>query len=171
MVVIEPQQVIFNRGDNVSLSCSAMGGPNFYQWMKDGMTTSNGPVLEISFLDATDGGEYTCVASNAAGSINASVGFNVSPDNVMSPLNTSSEAGERATLNCSAEAFPPPVYEWFRLDGSEFGVNVTGINSSTLVFDPVQFGDEGGYYCEADSNGTVVNSETAILAGKHTGIR
>ena len=163
-VSVSPFNMVFNRSDNVTLNCSAQGGPdNTYQWQRNGtdLDSETMQTLTLTQINATDGGEYTCVVSNAAGSGSASTLLNVSPEIVIDPTDMSARNGTVRMLVCEAEAFPEPQYQWMRVSGE----NVVGVDSSILVFDPVIFGDEGGYYCRATSNGVTVTSDTATLTG------
>jgi len=166
-VFVFPLNMTFNRGDNVTFNCSAQGGPgNTYQWQWNGTELGNetAHTLTVTQITVNSGGEYTCVASNAAGSGNASTWLNVTPEMVSSPTNVSARNGTVHMLICEAEAFPEPQYEWLHIGGT-FSENVDGNNSSTLVFDPVIFGDEGEYYCRATSNGVAVISDNVTLTG------
>ena len=166
-VSVFPLNMTFNKGDNVTFNCSAQGGPgNTYQWQWNGTELGNetAQALTVTQITVNSGGEYTCVVSNAAGSGSASTWLNVSPEMVSSPTNVSARNGTVHMLVCEAEAFPEPRYEWLHIGGT-FSENVAGNNSSTLVFDPVIFGDEGDYYCRATSNGVAVISDNATLTG------
>jgi len=166
-VSVSPLNMVFNRGDNVTLNCSAQGGPdNTYQWQHIGADLDNETMqtLTLPQISANDGGDYTCVVSNAAGSDSASTLLNVFPEIVLNPTDLSARNGTVHMLVCEAEAFPEPHYQWMHVSGM-FGENVVGVDSSILVFDPVIFGDEGGYYCRATSNGVTVTSDTATLTG------
>ena len=166
-VSVSPLNMVFNRGDNVTLNCSAQGGPdNTYQWQRSGTDLDNEAMqtLTITQISAMDGGEYTCVVSNAAGSGNASTLLNVSPYIAVDPTDISARNGTVHMLVCEAEAFPEPQYQWIRASGN-FSETVTGVDSSVLGFTPVLFGDEGEYYCTAVSNGRSVESSTSTLTG------
>ena len=166
-VSVSPLNMIFNREDNVTFNCSAQGGPgNTYQWQRNGTDLDNETMetLTVSQISATDGGEYTCVVSNAAGNDSASTLLNVSPEIVLDPTDVSASNGTAFMLVCEAEAFPEPQYQWMRASGT-FGENVAGVDSSMLVFNPVRFGDEGDYYCRATSNRLTVTSDSATVTG------
>ena len=163
-VSVSPLNMAFNRGDNVTLNCSTLGGPdNTYQWQRNGTDLDNETMqsITITHISALDGGKYTCVVSNAAGNDSASTVLNVFPEIVLNPKDANATNGTVRMLVCEAEAFPEPQYQWMRVSGE----NVVGVDSSILVFDPVIFGDEGGYYCRATSNGVTVTSDTATLTG------
>ena len=166
-VSVSPLNMVFSRGDNVTFNCLAQGGPdNTYQWQRNGTDLDNETMqtLTIYQISATDGGEYTCVVSNAAGNDSANILLNVSPEIVLDPTDVSASNGTMRMFVCEAEAFPEPQYQWMRVNGT-FGENVVGINSSLLVFNPIMFGDEGDYYCMATSNGVEVTSGSATLTG------
>lgn len=63
-------------GDNITITCTAQGGPgNTFAWIHSGNTINNGGrfIIESSTLTVTDVigadfGTYTCMASNLAGS-------------------------------------------------------------------------------------------------------
>ena len=60
-------------GDNLTLTCTASGGPsNMFLWVKDGIYT-DGNTLTISEVAATDGGLYECVVNNTAGDSSANI--------------------------------------------------------------------------------------------------
>ena len=159
-----------NFGDNVTLTCSARGGPqNVFQWQTNGtdLPGENQTTLQLTDIDATDGGEYTCVVSNGAGNDSISTTLYIRPYFTTQPMSISTKAGQNETLTCEAEGFPEPTIQWFRDNGADFGLNVTGMVTSNLMFTPVQFGDEGDYYCTAASNGESSNTTTVTLTGIH----
>ena len=66
-----------NNGDSLVLDCTAAGGPaNMYRWFKDDMLFDNDSVVNITSVEATDGGLYECRVSNDAGNSTASVTIN-----------------------------------------------------------------------------------------------
>ena len=168
MLNVTPSNIL-SRGANVTLTCSARGGPdNVFQWQKNGadLPEEDQTTLQLTDIDATDGGEYTCVVSNAAGNSSMSTTINIRLYFDMQPMDINTEAGQNHMLTCGAEAFPEPTIQWFRDDGADFGMNVTGMDTSDLMFTPVQFGDEGDYYCTATSNEESTNSSTVTLTGE-----
>ena len=160
---------ILSRGDNVTLTCSARGGSdNVLLWLKNGadLPGEDQTTLQLTDIDATDGGEYTCVVSNAAGNDSTNTTLYIRPYFTTQPMSISTEAGQNETFTCEAEGFPEPTIQWFRAGSADFGLNVTGIDTGTLMFTPAQFGDEGDYYCTASSNGESSNSSIVILTGE-----
>ena len=162
------QSNILNNQDNVTFTCSARGGPdNVFQWLKNGadLTGENQTTLQLTDIDATDGGVYTCVVSNAAGNDSTNTTLYIRPYFTTQLMSISTEDGQNEMLTCEAEGFPEPTIQWFRSNGLDFGMNVTGMSINTLMFTPVQLGDEGDYYCTATSNGENRNSSTITLTG------
>ena len=165
-VAADPPDVL-SLGENVTFTCSALGGPNnMFQWQKDGVDLLNESQFTLTNVNATDGGLYTCVVTNAAGNDSSDITLNISPYFIVQPNDTLTNNGDSLTLTCEAEGFPDPVYQWFRNDNEMVRSNLTGVNSSMLLFGPVLFGDEGDYYCTATSNDISINSTIATLTGE-----
>ena len=68
----------------MQLSCEALGNPDpRIEWLKDGQLINDpskklegkGPILDLSFLSASDSGSYTCRASNLLGQVD--IGFSL----------------------------------------------------------------------------------------------
>ena len=76
-----PESKAKKEGSNVTFSCNATGNPApTFSWTKDGLaiTSSDNPRISLSLnnkkltitnLTKTDGGEYTCVATNSVKTI------------------------------------------------------------------------------------------------------
>ena len=166
-----PPNQTFSQGDTDSLNCSSLGGPdNIYQWQFNGedIVGENSTVLTLSNVTASIGGEYSCVVTNRAGNDTASTFVFVSPYFVTQPVNTEGSNGSAINLTCQAEAFPEPDYQWRRVDGKEIRDELMGVNSMSLLFNPLLFGDEGEYYCAVTSRNISIGSDTATITG--TGI-
>lgn len=159
----------YQRGANVSLNCSIVGGPEVtIQWLFKGVTISeqNSSVLYLSNVNASHGGSYTCMAFNSAGSFSDLTEIYISPYFIISPQSLDVSNGTVQSLMCEAEAFPTPEYQWVKSDGS-IRSGVLGVNSTSLQFSPVVFGDAGSYYCNASSLGIDIQSGTIIVTGKY----
>lgn len=73
--------------------------------------------------------------------------------------------GTSEQLQCVADAFPTPEYQWEMIEN---GVVIETVsNTSVLLFNPVMFGDEGTYQCVAVSLGVQVNSTSSLVTGMH----
>ena len=157
-----------NRGDMAILICTSLGGPdNTYQWQANdtdipGETMEN---LTLTNVNASTGGMYTCVVTNAAGSDSDSTFLFIAPYFITQPVDEETSNGSSVTLQCVAEAFPSPSYLWARTNEGQIREGLL-IDEDTLVFSPVLYGDVGEYYCNATSRNEVERSQDAILAGK-----
>ena len=156
----------YNRGDTAILLCTSRGGPNnTYQWLAngtewDGQSSQN---LSLANVTAIDGGMYTCVVSNLAGSDNASTFVFIEPYIVSDPVGDKISIGSTVVLTCGAEAFPNPEYLWVRPDGR----NISGTNHGrNLTIASIEYGDEGEYYCNASARGMTAMSEIAVVVGE-----
>ena len=158
----------YNRNNTALLLCTSQGGPgNTYQWQAND-TDIQGETMEMLTLnnvDASTGGLYTCVVTNAAGNDSASTYIFIAPYFTSQPKNEKVTNGSSVTLQCVAEAFPSPSYLWARTDGMPIrGTLLTTTDS--FNFDPVMFGDEGDYFCNATSRNEVARSQDATLTGE-----
>lgn len=157
-----------DRFGNATLVCVSLGGPqNQYQWQYNGSTLTEAMSDELNIFNvvASDGGVYTCIVSNGAGTDSDSTYLFVNPYFVTSPDDLNLVNGSLAVFLCNAEAFPSPGYQWGRVDGEEIRENIL-TTARELVFSVATFGDEGGYYCNASSRGRVAMSSSAILTSK-----
>ena len=171
-MAITPMGVVYEEGDNMTFSCTSLGGPdNSIQWLKDGESfgqrineSSSG--LELTDISVTeDGAIYTCVASNAAGTGSASVSLLISPVFVTHPMNEEIINGTVVSFICTAMAFPDPTYIWLRV-GGDLPESAVGVNTLMLTLSPAVFGDQGIYYCTATSSGVSVSSLMAFLTSQ-----
>ena len=119
-------------------------------------------------IDASSGGSYTCLVSNAAGNDSVSTTLYVAPY-IVTPLEEEilTTNGSSVNISCDAAGFPSPNVNWIYL------TNMQPLDSSVLRFGPVMFGDEGVYRCEATAvvNGMVLTAstnETTLVGMTHT---
>ena len=154
---------------SVAFSCSAQGGPDSgYQWQYNGVVLMDetNTTLTIDDIGAVNGGNYTCVVSNAAGSDSATATLYVAPAIVTQPTDILTRNGTVVNFTCEAESFPAPTYQWERYD--ETVVTFISIsNDPVLEFSPAVFGDEGRYRCVASLTETdrIDTSTKVVLAG------
>lgn len=169
-VVISPTNESFAVGEDVNLTCSAMGGPrNLFQWYIDGLILpgENNTILTLTNITLYNGAEYTCEVRNFAGPFRATTFVYIDPEITLHPVSVLTTSGSNATLMCSAEAFPDPTYQWVYSNGLDIDLeSVVGTDTDTLEFLPVEFGSEGGYVCTATANNVTAMSDVAILFGK-----
>ena len=168
-VAVSPEMEIAVVGGTVTFTCSAQGGPdNTYQWQNDGQDLMNeaDTTLTVSNISAMNGGNYTCVVSNAAGSDSATAVLYVEPIIVTQPTDILTRNGTVENFTCVAESFPAPEYTWkiYNEETDSFDMVSSG---QVLEFTPAVFGDEGTYRCVASLPGTSGNatSDQAVLTG------
>ena len=124
-----------------------MGGPgNSFRWEMNGIIIATGDILTSVDINASYGGNYTCVVSNAAGDDSATATLYVIPY-IVTQLDESISAvnGSKVNISCDAEGFPTPTINWVDMQGIEVS------SSMLLQFSPIMFGDEGIYHCVAFS--------------------
>ena len=122
--------------------------------------------LTLANVNASTGGVYTCVVTNAAGNDADSTFLFIAPYFIFETANEETSNGSSVTLQCVAEAFPSPDYQWVRTDGIQLREELrSSANTNTLNFDPVLFGDQGDYYCNVASREEVAHSQDITLTG------
>jgi dystroglycan 1 len=142
-----------------------MGGPdNSFIWEKNGTIIGNDSTVNLMAVGASQGGDYTCTVSNAAGSDSASTTLYVAPY-IVTSLEEQILAvnGSNVNVTCNAAGFPAPIVTWVNMLDDEVS------NTSQLLFTSVIFGDEGVYSCVASIEICGTNFSTrndTILVGK-----
>ena len=167
LVEVTPSNIL-SRGDNVTLTCSARGGPdNMFQWQKNGADLSgeNQTTLQLTDIDATDGGEYTCVVSNAAGNDSTNVTLYIRPYIVVNPQPLLlTVVRSSVTFTCEALSFPPPSYQW-----EKEGVPGFVSREQNYMIDSISYSSGGVYRCVAFFTLNMTNytatSEDGLLVG------
>ena len=163
-----PADQTYSRGDNITLQCTSMGGPeNVFQWLfdDDALAGENSSTLILFNVDAADGGFYSCMVSNAAGDSRAGTSVFIAPYFITQPVDTVASNGAVVVLMCEAEASPSPQYQWSREDNRAIRSGID-TSTSTLTFDPLMFGDEGDYICTATAGDNSTQSNQVTIASK-----
>ena len=91
--------------------------------------------------------------------INVYLSHIVNPLITTDPMSQLTTNGDVVTFTCNAVAFPAPSYSWSTPNPNNF-------NTSTITF-MASYSDFGNYTCMATSNGTVVESQPALLTGNY----
>ncbi|GAB6022583.1 Down syndrome cell adhesion molecule-like protein 1 [Chamberlinius hualienensis] len=187
MVLVQPKIAPFTfqntdlyEGMRVQVMCAVRQGdlPINIRWFKNGqplLSSSHtgvtirifdGYTSSLSIQSVTPGhnGNYTCVASNAAATVNftAPLSVNVPPRWLVAPMDLSVSAGKDVTVPCSADGQPFPTISWMKADGdvpqqySEVDFrsdpHLRILSNGTLYVQDARERDQGYYLCQA-SNG------------------
>ena len=158
----------YQQGEVAVLMCTGLGGPNnTYQWQANntdilGETMEN---LTLANVNASTGGMYTCVVTNAAGNDSDSTFLFIAPYFITEPVDEETDNGSSVIFQCVSEAFPSPSYQWARTNGEPIRHDLVTAENS-FIFDPALFGDEGDYYCNATSRLQVARSEDVTLTSE-----
>ncbi|KAJ7986246.1 hypothetical protein DPEC_G00337960 [Dallia pectoralis] len=151
----------------VSFECVALGSPPpQLNWLKNGLPLSvssqirllsAGQVLRITRAQVSDGGIFTCVASNRAGVDNRHFNLQVhvppSMDSAASTEDVTVVRGNLASLLCIADGTPSPSMSWLK-EGKTFvpDTHIKLLNLGTTVQIPqVRVEDTGRYTCLAEN--------------------
>ncbi|KAK5871231.1 hypothetical protein PBY51_004123 [Eleginops maclovinus] len=163
-VEIHPQGKGFSQGEEIRLVCSASGSPPPQLfWSHGNMFLTNRPrlsltqhgVLTIRGALPEDAGNYTCLATNEAGTASQTVSLTFAevPRITVAQQVVLVSVGGNATLECQATGVPPPLVHWFKGElevGSALFVE-QDVHRGTLHIRGVQEVDAGQYSCVASS--------------------
>ncbi|XP_006748196.2 myelin-associated glycoprotein-like [Leptonychotes weddellii] len=143
-------------GSHVSLLCGADSNPlPLLTWMRDG-TVLREAVSESLFLDLeevtpAEDGVYACLAENAYGQDNRTVGLSVmyAPRKPMVNGTMVAVEGETVSILCSTQSNPDPILTIFK----EKQILATVIYESELQLElpAVTPEDDGEYWCVAEN--------------------
>ncbi|XP_022258094.1 Down syndrome cell adhesion molecule homolog [Limulus polyphemus] len=175
-------------GMRTSLTCTVLAGdpPISLAWFKDGQpiqhNNGNTRVVTISeyiislVVDSVHrrhSGNYTCIASNMAASVNTTANMVVraSPRWRLKPIGTSTVLGQMVRLECQASGQPNPVIRWkySKEENSPDYENVISgphkhvLENGSLSITGVLSSDSGYYLCEADNGVGSPLTETVQL--------
>ncbi|XP_040165873.1 Down syndrome cell adhesion molecule-like protein Dscam2 isoform X23 [Anopheles arabiensis] len=163
----------FDSSSTVSVQCVVTKGdvPIDIGWMfngrrissNDGITVSKlgqkMSTLYIESIRSRHAGNYTCRASNAAGSVEHSSELKVivPPRWILEPTDKAFAQGSNAKVECKADGFPKPQVTWKKAVGDTPGEykdlrsndSSIRVEEGSLFIQNIQKSNEGYYLCEA----------------------
>ncbi|XP_006818675.1 basement membrane-specific heparan sulfate proteoglycan core protein-like, partial [Saccoglossus kowalevskii] len=158
-VTTSPSSVTVQPGQIVKVQCIVEGGtsPITIEWDRVGgqlpLTASDSHgVLQIAAASPIDAGNYKCIASNAAGTVEAvaSIYVEVSPTVQVTPPKETKAVGSSVEFLCSATGNPPAKVEWSKEGGRL--PNRHAVQNGVLRIDNLQKEDAGRYQCTATNS-------------------
>ncbi len=171
-ITTQPSGITECAGNNVSFSVTATGtGTLTYQWQHDGTNISGatGSTYDITGVAVGDAGSYTCVVTNACGTITsntATLTVNQGPAISTQPSDIAACETNDVTFIINASGVAPLTYQWVH-----DGVNISGATNSTLTVTGISSGDAGNYLCVVtDACGTVSSNTATLSINQNTAI-
>ncbi|XP_026178915.1 hemicentin-1 [Mastacembelus armatus] len=164
---------------SISIECVATGSPPpRLSWLRNGLPLpvsshirllSAGQVFRIMRAQVSDGGTYTCVASNRAGVDNRHYNLQVHVPPVLDGAGSSEDVtvvrGNFASLLCVADGTPTPTLSWLRQGVTVIPNHHLRIlaQNTTVQITEAQVNDTGRYSCVAKN--------TAGQASRHFNLK
>ena len=112
-VEASPRFTVESIGNDAIFTCEAQGGRgNQFQWLKNDVVLNNEiqSMLTISVNSGSgDGGDYTCLVTNAAGNGSDTVSVYVRTDITTQPTDINTMDGTNVNFSCAADGFPMPT--------------------------------------------------------------
>lgn len=143
---------------------------DFNEDLPDSLEDING-TLTFKNVSAEQRGNYTCVALNSQGQINATVSINVvvAPRFLVAPEGPieSVEAGV-AVMHCQATGDPKPTIQWdkdlqYLIENNTDRERFKFYENGTLEISNVQIEDEGSYGCTIGNSAGLKRQEVRFI--------
>ncbi|XP_052058076.1 hemicentin-1-like isoform X7 [Mytilus californianus] len=147
-VRINPVYVDVIAGANFDATCTSKGDPApTFAWYYADKMIQTGPQLTVTSTISTDGGLYTCVATNSQGMAQASMDANVrfAPISAVTITEFKRVLGNPVTLHCATRSNPAAT-EW---SWTKDGTTLLNHYSDTFLVDMDSLQDVGTYTCIA----------------------
>lgn len=147
-ITSQPTSLTVLQNASATFSVAATGTPApTYQWRFNGSPISGATSASYSIASAqaANAGNYTCVVTNAAGSVTsgtATLTVNIPAAITAQPSSQSVNPAASATFSVTASGTGSLSYQW-----RKNGRNIAGATSSTLTLSNVRFLDEAKYTC------------------------
>ncbi|XP_037045508.1 Down syndrome cell adhesion molecule-like protein Dscam2 isoform X1 [Bradysia coprophila] len=173
---IQSMTNMLKEGMRAAISCQILEGdlPVTFRWERNGkplIGTGNevirrldeySAVLVVEHISSEHSGNYTCIASNVAGTerFTVPVTVNVPPKWLLQPKDSSAQAGQDVSVHCQADGYPKPTVTWKKAIGSSPGEykdflyepNVSLDSNGSIHFTKISKESQGHFLCEAKNN-------------------
>jgi hypothetical protein len=164
-------------GKTATLAVGASGtAPLRYFWSKGGAPLANGGnvsgantnTLTVGNVSASDGGNYSVIVSNSAGTVTSAVAvvtIILPPTITSQPTGQTNASGVNTQFAVSATGSAPLNYRWLK-DGATIanGAKYSGVNSNVLTIASIAAADAGNYSVAVTNLAGSVTSSYAPLA-------
>lgn len=147
-IVMQPEDQIVCEGTSHNFELSAQGtDPIIYDWVfqESGLTVGSTSTLAITDISVANAGHYFCNMENVCGALSSNtvaLTVNTTPIVVLQPDDMMVCEGDSIGFIIEATGTEPINYLWYRNNSAE-----TWATNDTLIFNPVQFGNTGTYFC------------------------
>lgn len=163
-ITSQPSSLTVLQNGSATFSVTATGTPApTYQWRLNGtpITGATSATYTIASAQAANAGNYTCVVTNAAGSVTSSAAtltVNIPATITTQPSSQSAIPAGSATFGVTATGTGPLGYQW-----RKNGRDIAGATSSTLTLTNVRFLDEAKYSClVSNAYGTSLSTAASL---------
>jgi Leucine-rich repeat (LRR) protein len=163
-IVTQPSSRTNITGSDATFSVVATGTvPLSYQWQLGGniIPGATSSTLTVSGVQPSNGGDYSVVITNVAGSIAsaaATLTVWVPPAISVQPASRTNLTGTSASFSVSATGTSPLSYQW-----QSGGSPITGATTSSLTLNNVQLSDAGSYSVVITNVAGSLTSAAAVL--------
>uniref|UniRef100_A0A8C3GM35 Hemicentin 1 n=1 Tax=Cairina moschata TaxID=8855 RepID=A0A8C3GM35_CAIMO len=180
-LTVVQSEILVALGDTTIMECKTTGIPHpQVKWFKGDLELrpsafliidSHRGLLKIQETQDLDAGDYTCVATNDAGTASAKITLDVGSPPVFTqePSDESANIGSNITLPCYVQGYPEPKVKWRRLNGASlfsrpFAVSsISQLRTGALSINNLWVSDEGTYICEAENQFGRIQSQPATI--------
>uniref|UniRef100_A0A8B9ER49 Hemicentin-1 n=1 Tax=Anser cygnoides TaxID=8845 RepID=A0A8B9ER49_ANSCY len=180
-LTVVQSEILVALGDTTIMECKTTGIPHpQVKWFKGDLELrpsafliidSHRGLLKIQETQDLDAGDYTCVATNDAGTASGKITLDVGSPPVFTqePSDESANIGSNITLPCYVQGYPEPKVKWRRLNGASlfsrpFAVSsISQLRTGALSINNLWVSDEGTYICEAENQFGRIQSQPATI--------
>jgi len=165
-IVMQPTNLTVVAGATAGFQVTANGsGPLSYQWFfnqTNALAGATNTMLVVSNAQPANGGAYSVVVTNVAGSVPSSAATLtiISPPSIaQQPVSITTNQGAQVVFSIAATGSLPLTYQWW-FNGATALPSAT---SATLVLPSVQMSQAGSYSATVMNAAGTVKSEAANL--------